>query len=124
MLAEVTPVLGDDRAYVAVEQLARDGSAPPRQRLAALQALAAYAVPGTILAYRNLDRPGLPVQGYVMLGTSHEERRAADCRNSARAHQALLDVAHAEPESLVKTIAAYIARRVTMSKHIDSPYTE
>jgi hypothetical protein len=120
LLGEVSGTISDRGMLEKVSAVAGNGGRPLNERLAAIQALASYAVPGTVLLFRGLDRPGLPGGAYVMVGRSSERvpsngPRPLVAADRAQAMQTLQRIGQTDNDRIVKAIAEYLGRRLTMS---------
>jgi hypothetical protein len=118
LLGEVSGGTSDRDLFAKISQVAASTGTTTEVRLAAFRALAAYAVPGTTLLYRELDKPGLHGSAYVWTGASTErgENRGRVPLTAADRRQALdvlAEIGRTDGNVLVKAIAEQLAKRLS-----------
>jgi hypothetical protein len=118
LLGEVSGLTSDRGLFVKVSQVAASTEKSTEVRLAAFRALAAYAVPGMVLLYRELDKPGRHGSAYVWMGVgSHRVQNRGPVPLTAADRNQALDVltliGRTDGNVLVKAIAEQLAKRLS-----------
>ncbi len=120
LLGEVGGRVADRRVLAAALQVAGNTGGSLQERLAAFRTLAAYAVPGTVLLYHDLDRTNLPGVGYVMIGSNEHQDVIQGSQRLGKAEIGqILDtfrrLGRSDPNTTVKAVAAHLAERLATS---------
>jgi hypothetical protein len=115
LLGDISGIVADRVLLDKVSAVAVDTARGSERRLAAIRALAAYAVPGASLQYLNLDRPGMPGSAYVMVGLASDRGVYAgpsplQPADRSRAMQTLEGIGRADGDAVVRAIAEYLPR--------------
>lgn len=120
LLGEVSGQIADRRLLRSATGVATDSRRSLDERLAAFRTLVAHAAPGTVLLFRNLEQPGLPGVGYVMMGQSAHSGvvngpEALTASDRSAALDTLKNLGATDPDPTIKAIAAHLAERLATS---------